>query len=65
VAAIAVQAFALAEDLGPSPTLSLTCSRTGVTVPQVANPIRMPATPPTYRLAPPPHRSPHSPGFRA
>jgi crotonobetainyl-CoA:carnitine CoA-transferase CaiB-like acyl-CoA transferase len=48
------QAFALAEDLGLSPTVSLTCSQTGVTVPQVANPIRMSATPPSYRLAPPP-----------
>ena len=43
-------AFALAASLELSPVVDVP----GSTVPQVANPLRMSATPPTYRLAPPP-----------
>ena len=43
-------AFALASDLELAPVVHVA----GSTVPQVANPLRMSATPPSYRLAPPP-----------
>jgi crotonobetainyl-CoA:carnitine CoA-transferase CaiB-like acyl-CoA transferase len=44
------EAFAFAERLGIAATVDID----GASAPQVANPIRLSATPPTYRLAPPP-----------
>jgi crotonobetainyl-CoA:carnitine CoA-transferase CaiB-like acyl-CoA transferase len=41
------EAFAMAERLGLGPVVE------AGTVPQVANPIRLAATPPSYRLGPP------------
>jgi crotonobetainyl-CoA:carnitine CoA-transferase CaiB-like acyl-CoA transferase len=45
------EAFAFAERLGIAATVDID----GASAPQVANPIRLSATPPTYRLAPPPY----------
>jgi crotonobetainyl-CoA:carnitine CoA-transferase CaiB-like acyl-CoA transferase len=46
-------AFALAESLGPDPVVEIADPRRDAPVPQVANPIRLDAAPPRYRLAPP------------
>ena len=47
------EAFALAERLGLGPVAQIDDPRRDVPVPTVANPIRLSATPPTYRSAPP------------
>lgn len=46
-------AFALAESLGLDPVVEIADPRRDARVPQVANPIRLDAAPPRYRLAPP------------
>ena len=46
-------AFALAERLGLNPVVEVDDPRRDAPVRQVANPIRLSATPPTYRTAPP------------
>jgi crotonobetainyl-CoA:carnitine CoA-transferase CaiB-like acyl-CoA transferase len=46
-------AFRLAESLGLDPVVDIADPRREAPVPQVANPIRLDAAPPGYRLAPP------------
>jgi len=46
-------AFALATELGLDPVATLTAAGTGAEIATVANPVRLSATPPRYRLAPP------------
>jgi crotonobetainyl-CoA:carnitine CoA-transferase CaiB-like acyl-CoA transferase len=46
-------ALALAESLGLDPVVEIADPRRDAPVPQVANPIRLDAAPPRYRLAPP------------